>query len=100
MDPYWYVHYTNLLLSDVERKSVDVTVHMATGDIVIKSQLTVDDILNMANGVPVPESEANDMVETMGHINCKPNPDKFGLLVHVRKREGMVVEKAQVNIQG
>ena len=100
MDPYWYVHYTNLLLSDVERKSVGVTVHMATEDIVIKSQLTVDDILHMANGVPVLESEANGMVETMRHINGKPDPDKFGLLVYAKKREGMVVEKAQVNIQG
>ena len=100
MGPYWYVHYTNLLLSEVERKSVGVRVHMATEDIVIKSQLIVDDILHMACGVPVLESEANDMVETMRHINGKPNPDKFGLLVYVKKREGMVVEKAQVNIQG
>ena len=65
-----------------------------------QSQLTVDDTLHMANGVPVLQSEANDMVDTMRHINGKPNPDKFGLLVYVKKREGMVVEKAQVNVQG
>ena len=100
LDPFWYVLYTVLLATAVEKCCAPVTVDTLSGPVAVTILCVVDDTVVLAPTITAVQNNAAQCVTEIQRLNGKCNPDKFDLIHQQPSHRGAQRADGAVRIDG